>query len=187
MTARVVGAVAALAAAAVAWAALPMGDASRGARPALIIAVVSAAASMGQLVVRMLAGRPVPADRQAELYLPPVIEAARRAWAGAVAFPWPQVMIVAVVALEALHPSRAWHTAILGVVLLGFLLVLHLAESGTGPSVLRRQLPLITAGVCLAVLSASAALLPATGAGSDWLVAIAAVAAVIAAGLALPV
>jgi hypothetical protein len=94
-------------------------------------------------------------------------------------------MTIAVLVLEALHPARPWHTVVLGVAVLGFLLALHLAESAAGPAVLRPQLPLIAAGLGLAAVSAGAALLPA--AGSGWLTVVAAAAAVLVAALALPV
>jgi hypothetical protein len=185
--ARVLLAICALAAGTIGWAAAPVDGAGGGARPALIAAVGGAVLGAAQLGVRMLAGRAVLTHRSAELYVPPVVQAWQRAWAGIDALPWQQIMIVAVVVLEGLHRSRPWHTAVLGLVLLGYLLAVHLAETGARPSVLRRQLALIATGLGLAALSAGAALLPAAGAGSGWLSAIAAVAAVIAAGLALPV
>ena len=40
-----------------------------------------------------------------------------------------------------MHPARPWHTAMLGAVLLAFLLTLHLAETGDRPSVLRPHVP----------------------------------------------
>jgi len=46
---------------------------------------------------------------------------------------------------------------------------------------------LLAAGLGLAALSVGAAALPASGPGSGWLAVIAAVAALLAAGLALPV
>jgi hypothetical protein len=92
-----------------------------------------------------------------------------------------------VLGLEALHPARPWHTVVLGVVVLAFLLALHLAENTDGPAVLRPQLPLIVAGLGLAAVSAGAATLPAVSSGSGWLTAIAAAAAVLVAALALPV
>jgi len=98
--------------------------------------------------------------------------------------PWAEIMTVAVLALEALHPSRPWHTVALGAIVLAFLLVLHLAESGARLTVLRPLLPLIAAGLALAVLSVVAATLPASG---GLVAVIAAAAAVAVAVLALPV
>ncbi len=74
----------------------------------------------------------------------------------------------------------------LGVVLLGFLLAVHLAETAASPSAFRPHLPLLVAGLGLAALSAGAAMLPALGSGAGWLAVVAAIAAVIVAALALP-
>ena len=53
----------------------------------------------------------------------------------------------------AASPSRPWHTLLLGVVLIGYLITLHLTETIGGPSVFRPQLPFLAAGLCLAALS----------------------------------
>ncbi|HUZ51793.1 MAG TPA: hypothetical protein VMU94_04620 [Streptosporangiaceae bacterium] len=185
--ARPVLAVAALAAATVAWAAVPMSGARAGARPALIVAAACAVFSVAQLAAALLASRPGTARRDTGVYQAPLPGFIRRAWDGVRAVPWPQGLTVAVLGLEALHPARPWHTVVLGVVVLAFLLALHLAESADGPAVLRPQLPLIAAGLGLAVVSAGAAMLPAVSSGSGWLTVIAAAAAVLAAALALPV
>ncbi len=177
-------AVAALAAAAVVWAALPMHGASRGAKPVLVAAALCAAASVAQLGRLAAQGA---AARPPELYVTTLAGLASRAWAATGAVPWPQLLLVAVLVLEVLHPSRPPHTFVLGLILLGYLLALHLAETGAPASVLRGQLRLIAAGAALAAVSAGAGLLPPAGAGSGWLTAVAGVAAVIAAGLALPV
>jgi hypothetical protein len=182
---RVVVAVAALAAANVVWAAVPMHGATRGAKPALLVAALCAAASVGQLFARMSSDRPGRQADQAPAYVPGPVELGRRAWGAFVLAPWPQGAIVAVVVLEALHPSRPWHTGLLAVLLIGYLLALHVAETGATASLLRPQLPLLVAGLCLAALAVGSALLPAGN--SLWLTGIAAVAAVVAAGLALPV
>jgi hypothetical protein len=95
--------------------------------------------------------------------------------------------------LEAFHPARPWHTAVLGVALVAYLLATHLAESTGGPgeasTVLRSQAPVLAAGLGLLVLAAGSALLPSAGDGlaGGWLRAAAAVAAVLAAALCLPV
>jgi hypothetical protein len=98
-------------------------------------------------------------------------------------------MIIAVLAVEALHRSRPWHTAVLGVVLLAYLLAVHLAETSAPVAALRPQLSLIAAGIGLTALSVGAAALSGTGLRSDagWLAALAAVAAVIAAAMMLPI
>lgn len=186
---RVVPPVALLAAGAVAWAAVPMTGAAPGARPALIAAICFATLSVTQLAGHILADRPEIGPRRAESYVPAVV----RLWQGALfvlrAAPSAQSMIIAVLAVEALHRSRPWHTAVLGVVLLAYLLAVHLAETGARVAALRPQLPLMAAGIGLTALSIGAAALSGTGLGSDavWLAALAAVAAVIAAAMMLPI
>lgn len=184
---RPVLAVALLSAGAVTWAALPMAGATAGARPVLAVAVCCAALSLGQLADRIRSARLGPAPRQPDAYVTYAVRQWRSAVGVARNAPWAQATIVAVVALEALHPARPWHTAVLGAVLLGYLLALHLSESGDRPSALRHQLALAAAGVGLAALSAAAALLPAASTGSGWLSVAAALAAVAAAALVLPV
>jgi hypothetical protein len=105
------------------------------------------------------------------------------------ALPWAELMIVAVAVLEALHPARPWHTAVLGVALTGYLLAVHLAETRLSARLLRGQLPLLSIGVGLTALSAGAAALPGFPPGAAAAVVRIAVAviAVIAAGLAIPV
>jgi hypothetical protein len=176
----------ALAAGTVLWAWLPAAAAKPGARPVLVLAGISGVMT----VARLLTSPSVPPDTWSDAGSDEgaVPAFARRVWAGVGALPWPQAMTVAALVLEALHPSRPWHTVVLGVVLLGFLLALHLAETAAGPAVLKPQLPLITVGLALAALSAGAAALPAAGSGSGWpLAVIAAIAAVFVAALALPI
>jgi hypothetical protein len=174
-----------LAAGTIAWAALPTGGARPGAKPVLLAAIACAVFAVARL------GASGSAARQLGDQL--IASAPERLWRQAMslllAAPWAQLMIVAVLGLEALHPRRPWHTAVLGVVLLGFLAALYLAESGARLSVFRPQLPFAAAGIGLAALSVAAAALPATssGSGSGWLAVLAAVAAILAAALALPV
>jgi hypothetical protein len=183
--ARISFAVALLAAGAVLWAVLPVATGRAGTRPLVVLAVASAVPTVVQLVVAQIAATTdaVP-GLDTDVFSSPLSRAIRQTVASALALPWPQVLIVAALALEALHPARPWHTAVLGAVLLAFLLTVHLAETGDRPSVLRPHVPLIAAGLGLVALSAGATFLPAGGSG--WLAAIAAVAALITAGLALP-
>lgn len=185
-------AVSLLAAGMLAWAALPMTSARAGAKPTLIAAICCAALGLARLAVgsavRTAASEPggMPGDK---LYLSAPERLWQQAFSALAAVPWAQLLIVAVIGLEALHPGRPWHTAVLGVLLLGYLVALYLAESGARLVVFRVQLPLIAAGLGLAALSVAAAALPASasGSGSGWLAVLAAVAAIVAAALALPV
>jgi hypothetical protein len=142
-----------LAAAAIAWAALPLLPGHPAAPIALAAAIGTAVLSVGRLALgdieRSTAGFRTTMDRILDRLLR-YLTAAQ----------WPELMLVAVLILEALHPARPWHTALLGLALLAFLFAVHLAETRAEPAVLRGQLPLIAAGVGLMALSVGAAALP---------------------------
>lgn len=187
-------AVSLLAAGTLAWAALPMSGARPGAKVVLIAAIACAVLSLTRLAVTTAQARAVTAAHPAglparEYFLTWPEKLWQQVRSLLIAGPWPQLMIVAVLGLEVLHPDRPWHTALLGVVLLGYLTALYLTESGARLAVLAPQLPPIAAGLGLAVLSVGAAELPArsSGSGSGWLAVLAAIAAIVAAALALPV
>lgn len=170
-----------LTAALIIWAALP-GQPGGYPRIALICSAVGGLASLAQLA---LAGVP-PSDD-------PVRSAPERIIASLAiaiqAVPWAEVMTVAVLVLEVQHPARAWHTALLGVALLGYLLAVHLVETGARASVLRPQLPLLAAGLGLLGLAVGAAAVPTLPSGSTSVaVRVVAVAAAVATGvLVVPV
>lgn len=102
--------------------------------------------------------------------------------------PWEEGTVLAALWLEVLHPARPWHTAVLGAVLTAYLLAIHLADSGASADALRPQVPVLAAGVCLLALGAAFGMLPAImpGSGSALLRVVAAIAVIIAAGLAMP-
>ncbi|HEX6521969.1 MAG TPA: hypothetical protein VF070_18475, partial [Streptosporangiaceae bacterium] len=102
--------------------------------------------------------------------------------------PWEEGTVLAALWLEVLHPARPWHTAVLGAVATAYLLATHLADSGASADALRPQATVLAAGVCLAALGAAFGMLPAVtpGGGSALLRAVAAIAVIIAAGLAMP-
>jgi hypothetical protein len=180
LTARTTCAAGLLAAACVAWSALPL---RHGGLAGVILAVAIACALLS--LIRLALGR---APDEAADYLNPVQQSAR-SLAGLIRrCPWAEGMVVAVLLLEALHGSRPWHTGLLGAALLAYLFASHLAESRARLSVLRPQAPLIAAGLGLLALAVGAAALPSgTGSAADVLVLLAAVAAVAAAGLVIPV
>jgi hypothetical protein len=165
----------------VAWAAVP--PVSHGlANLALVLAICGVAGGSLRLA---LVGVPEPEDS----YLLP---APLRAWLGLLLalrqVPWEEGAVVGIVWLEVQHPSRPWHTAVLGAALLAYLLTTHLAESGASPRVLRPQAGVLAAGTGLLALGVGAAMLPAAGpgAGSALLRLVAAGALIAAAGLVLP-
>jgi len=184
---RLAAAAGLLGAGCVAWAAAPV---SAGGPVAPLLTALSAACvagGIGQLA----------ADR-----VPPPGPGSYRGMPGRLAgwallrlrqLPWAEGTTLGALALELLHPARPWHTAVLGAALTGYLLATHLAESGTArgaaTAVLRGQAAVLVAGLGLLVLAAGSAALPSagTGAAGAWLRVAAAVAAVLAGGLALPV
>jgi hypothetical protein len=101
---------------------------------------------------------------------------------------WEEGGCVAILWLEVLHPARPWHTALLGLVLVAYLLTVHIAESAAPTrALLGRQARVLVLGACLLALGAGAAALPAaSGAGSAALHILAAVAVMAAAILVLP-
>ncbi|HEY1644613.1 MAG TPA: hypothetical protein VGG35_28375 [Streptosporangiaceae bacterium] len=170
-----------LAAVLIAWAAIPAAGARPGTRITVIIAVLSAVASLGQLATADLtvggqAFDSLPVRIAAQLVLLTRM------------LPWSEILIVAVLVLEALHHARPWHTGVLGVAVLAYLLAVHLTESGARPRILAGQRPVLAAGLGLLVLAVAAAALPQPGGRPGELLRVLAVAAaVVAAGLALPV
>jgi hypothetical protein len=120
-------------------------------------------------------------------FLNPVVRAGRSLADLARGLPWAEGMVVAVLVLEALHRSPPWHTGLLGAALLAYLFATHLAETGARPAVLRPQAPLIAAGLGLLALAVGAAMLPTgTGSAGDLIAVLAALAAIVVGGLALP-
>ena len=102
--------------------------------------------------------------------------------------PWEEGAVIGIAWLEGLHPSRPWHTAVLGAGLIAYLLVVHLAESDARLATLRPQARVLGLGAVVLALGAGAGMLPAAGAGagSGLLRLVAAGALIAAAGLVLP-
>jgi len=174
-------AVAVLAGISVAWAALPLSGGGAGTRLSLLAAIACGALSVAQL----LTGRGKPTEAALGSLVERTIDYLLTIVRG---LPWAEVMVVAVLLLEVLHRSRPWHTGLLGIPLLGYLLAVHLVETRAGAGVLRAQLPLIAAGAGLAALAVGVAELPAlhSGALSPVVRVIAATAAVVASGVTIP-
>jgi hypothetical protein len=101
--------------------------------------------------------------------------------------PWEEIVVVTVVWLEALHRPGAWHTGVLGLVLIAYLLAAHLAESNSPARALRPQVRVLIIGACLLAASVGVGLIPAaTGSGGAVLRVVACLAAILAAALVLP-
>ena len=132
-----------------------------------------------------LAGVPVPGDA---FLLPAPAQAWLRFLEILRRVPWEEGAVIGLVWLEVLHPSRPWHTAVLGAALVAYLLATHLAESDATIGTLRPQVRVLALGAGLLALGAGAGMLPATGpgAGSAVLRLVAAAALIAAAALVLP-
>jgi hypothetical protein len=159
MPGRAIAAAGVLAAGVIFWAAYPLSGGSAGTKFSLCVAIVAAVLSIGQLALSSARALPKDGFSRADHAVSRISEV--------IAFiPWPELLTVAVLVLEAVHRARPWHTAILGVALLGFLLAVHLGETGSGARALRRQLPLLGIGVGVSALAVGVAALPGLPAGT---------------------
>ena len=163
------------------WAALPA--AHRGYATFVLVLAIAAVAAGGLRLA--LAAVPVPD----ETYWPSPGVRAWRAFLDVMRqVPWEEGAVIGIAWLEVLHPSRPWHTAVLGAGLIAYLLVVHLAESDARLATLRPQARVLGLGAVVLALGAGAGMLPAVGpgAGSALLRLVAAGALIAAAGLVLP-
>ena len=126
---------------------------------ALFLAIVGVAAGALRLALTAV---PVP---EASYLLP----AGLRVWLSCLEtlrkVSWEEGALIAILWLEVLHPSRPWHTAVLGAALIAYLLATHLAESAASLSALRPQIRVLAVGVGLLALGAAAGMLPEAGPG----------------------
>ena len=169
-----------LAAACCAWAAWPL--AGTGQTLLLLAAGLCAA---GDLARMLTTARPA---QRVDSFSNPALRLARWGHGALSQLPLAEVTVLAVLGLELTHPSRPWHTGLLGAALLCYLLAVHLAESGAPAVVLRPQRPALAAGLGLLVLATAAAFVPAAapGAASGTLRVLAAIAAIAVGALVLP-
>jgi hypothetical protein len=179
---RYVAAATVLAAGQIWWSAAPIPAARVRATIALIVAIITATASLGQMAVAATRARGYDDSSITGRLAERVVSLVRM-------LPWAEAMTVAVLVLEVLHRSRPWHTAVLGAAIVGFLVAAHLAESRADYSVLRRQLPLLGLGLGLSALAVGVTALPSlpTGGISSVVRIIAATVGVVAVGLGVPV
>ncbi len=180
---RTLAAAALLAAVAIGWAAYPLDTGSPGTRLTFIVAIAAGVLTIAQLALVTVGAR------QARDYRPFYLHYAGWLLGFIRGIPWPEILVVALLVLEALHRSTPWHTGILGVALLACLFAAHLAETGARASVLRAQLPVIAAGIGLLALAVGVASVheATTGAAYTAMRILAIVAAVVAAALVVPV
>ena len=100
---------------------------------------------------------------------------------------WETGAAVAVVVLEAMHPSRAWHTGLLAALVTCYLLAVHQAESAIPAYALKGQARVLLTSLALVVVATAVAMVPASATESGWLEILAALAAMAAGALALPI
>ncbi|HEY2578897.1 MAG TPA: hypothetical protein VGI74_21540 [Streptosporangiaceae bacterium] len=163
-----------------AWAAWPL---STGLQTGLLVlAALCVAADLVRLAM------PTAAFTDVNIFSSPAVRLARLWFDLLKQLPLAEGAALAGLILEVAHPSRPWHTALLGAALLCYLLATHLAESHAPLRALRPLLPALAAGLGLLVLGTGAALLPAAapGLGAGLLRVLAAIAAIAAGLLALP-
>lgn len=99
---------------------------------------------------------------------------------------WETGAAVAVIVLEAMHPSRPWHSGLLAVLVTCYLLAVHQAESAIPAVVFKGQTRVLLTSLALVVVATAVAMVPASAAQSGWLEILAALAAMTAGALALP-
>ncbi len=180
---RAVAATALLATVAIGWTAYPLDTGKPGTGLTVIVAIAA-----GVLTVAQVALAPVPRS-EIPYYGPFYVRYADWLLRFVRGIPWPEVLVIALLVLEALHRARPWHTGFLGVALLAYLFAVHLAETGARPSVLRAQLPVIAAGIGLLAVAVGVASVheATTGPAFTTMRIVAIVAAVVAAALVVPV
>ncbi len=180
---RTMAATALLAAVAISWASYPLETGKPGTKITLIVAIAAGVVTIAQVALVTVPRVEFPAFGPFYLRYSDWLLGFIRG------IPWPEILVIALLVLEALHRSRPWHTGILGVALLCYLFAVHLAETGARPSVLRAQLPVISAGIGLLAFAVGVASVheATTGAAFTAIRILAIVAAVIAAGLVVPV
>jgi hypothetical protein len=179
---RTIVTAAVLAVVSVGWAAMPLSGGTAGTRLVLIAAIACGTASLAQVLAGS-GGKPTEAALGSLVHR--TVEYVLTVVRG---LPWAEATVVAVLLLEVMHRSRPWHTGLLGIALLGYLLAVHHAETRLGVGALRAQLPLIATGIGISALAVSLAEVHTLSGGvlSPAIRVIAGTAAVIAVGLVVP-
>ena len=101
---------------------------------------------------------------------------------------WESLAVVSVVALETLHRSRPWHTGLLALVVVCYLLAVYQSEPPVPAALVRGEARVLVVSLPLIAVATGVAMVPTAGSGatSGWLEIIAALAAITAGALALP-
>jgi hypothetical protein len=180
---RTVAATALLAAVTIGWTAYPLDTGRAGTRITLVVAIAAGVLTIAQTLLATVA------RVQAPDYAPFYLRSADWLLGFIRGTPWPEILVVALLVLEALHRAEPLQVGVLGVALLGLLFAVHLAETGAGPSVLQAQVPVIAAGIGLLALAVGVASVHETTSGPAYTAIriLAIVAAIVAAALVVPV
>jgi hypothetical protein len=178
---RYIIAVALLGAICVIWAAVPLGGTGTPGVLLLVVAAICICAGLLRLVRK-------DTDKHERYVFPGVLGGlANSANDVLLRTGWETGAAVSVVVLEALHPSRPWHTGLLAIAVVCYLLAVHQAESAIPATVFRGQGRVLLASMTLVVVATAVAMIPASSTQSGWLEILAALAAMTAGGLALPI
>ncbi len=178
---RYIGAVALLGAACTVWAAIPLHGTGAPGVVLLLVAAFCVAAGLLRL------GRKDTGQQERYLLPGALMSLANSANDLLLRAGWETGAAVAVVVLEAVHPSRPWHTGFLAVLVTCYLLAVHQAESAIPAAVFRGQARVLLTSLALVVVATAVAMVPASAAQSGWLEILAALAAMTAGALALPI
>jgi hypothetical protein len=172
-----------LGAAATVWSAVPLGGTGWPGGLFVVVAALCVAAGLVRLVLKDRAR-----EEQALFSggLAGLVDGADRL---VQSLPWETGAAIGILVLETLHRSHPWHTGLLAVLVICYLLAVNRAESAVPSAVLRGQARMLATSAALLVVVTGVAMVPSarTGALSGWLDILAALAAMAAGGLALPV
>lgn len=177
------GAVLLLGVASTLWAALPLGGTGTPGVLLVVVALACLLAGLLRLIAQVtVANEQSPFASACSTLLDAGGGALRRGG-------WESLAAVALVALEALHHSRPWHTGLLVLLVVCYLWAVHATEPPAPVSQLRSEARLLAVSLPLAALAIGVAMLPAAGPGptSGWLEIVASLAAITAGALALPI
>ena len=160
---RYIIAVALLGAICVIWAAVPLGGTGTPGVLLLVVAAICICAGLLRLVRK-------DTDEHERYVFPGVLGGlANSANDVLLRTGWETGAAVSVVVLEALHPSRPWHTGLLAIAVVCYLLAVHQAESAIPATVFRGQGRVLLASMTLVVVATAVAMIPASSTQSGWL------------------
>jgi hypothetical protein len=177
---RYIVTVALLGAASVVWAAVPLKGTGAPGVILLLVSTICVAAGLLRLI------RKDTGHREKYVFPGPLMRLALSANDLLLRAGWETGAAVSIVVLEAMHPSRPWHTGLLAVLVVAYLLAVHRAESAVPAAVFQGQARVLLASLALVVVATAVATIPSSAAQSGWLEILAALAAMTAGALALP-